>query len=115
MVPQFRASLLAVDDKSDNPVDSVLSQLQSLFTHLQESEKKFYDPTTFCRAFKQDGKPMDPNVQMDVDEFLNFLFDKLESLIKGTPQEQVLKQFFGGSLVHQIGRRQTKTNQTVTV
>lgn len=33
-----------------------------------------------------DGNPMDVNVQMDVDEFFNVLFDKLERILTTTPQ-----------------------------
>lgn len=37
--------------------------------------------------------------QMDVEEFFNNFMDKLETQLKGTPQEQLVKQDFGGTLV----------------
>lgn len=39
---------------------------------------------------------------MDADEFFNMIFDRLESLLKGTAQESVLKQFFGGEIINQV-------------
>ena len=41
----------------------------------------------FCAAYRDlDGEPMAPGVQMDVNEFFNVLFDRLESQLKGLPQ-----------------------------
>jgi ubiquitin carboxyl-terminal hydrolase 34 len=39
---------------------------------------------------------------MDADEFFNFIFDKLEQQLKGTPKEQTLKNFFGGEISNQV-------------
>ncbi|ORZ40542.1 hypothetical protein BCR44DRAFT_294472 [Catenaria anguillulae PL171] len=39
---------------------------------------------------------------MDVDEFYNQLFDRLESEMKGTPQVDMLDHRYGGRLVHMI-------------
>jgi hypothetical protein len=33
---------------------------------------------------------------MDIDEFSNVLFDRLETQIKGTAYENIIKDFFGG-------------------
>lgn len=76
-------------EKVDKLKDNLLYQLQSLMSNLQESEKKFFDTKTFCKAYKPDGQPVNPLVQMDVDEFFNMLFDKLENLMKGTKQVRV--------------------------
>jgi len=65
--------------------DSIVLQLQTVFTYLQESEKRAYDTLPFCMSFKDyDGNVMNTKVQMDVDEFFNMLFDRLENLLKGT-------------------------------
>lgn len=89
MIPQFRYGILSVPDRSPDKNESLLYQLQAIFVNLQESEKKFYDPKSFCRAYKPDGQPVNPSIQMDVDEFFNMLFDKLETLLKGTPQVHI--------------------------
>jgi ubiquitin carboxyl-terminal hydrolase 34 len=106
MIPQFRYGILSAPVRSPDKQESLLYQLQAIFVHLQESEKKFYDPKSFCKAYKPDGQPVNPSVQMDVDEFFNMLFDKLETLLKGTPQETILKHFFGGTIVNQIISRE---------
>ena len=39
---------------------------------------------------------------MDADEFFNMFMDRLENLIKGTKQENVIKQHFGGILSNEL-------------
>ena len=39
---------------------------------------------------------------MDVDEFFNMFMDKLENLIKGTPQEKVIDEHFGGKFANEL-------------
>lgn len=39
---------------------------------------------------------------MDCNEFSNTLFDKLENLLKNSPQEKLLTQVFGGQLTNQL-------------
>lgn len=103
MNPQFRERLFSVEDKSEDKKHSMLYQLQSIFSHLQESVMKYYDPTPFCSVYKSYGdEVMDPKVQMDVDEFFANLMDKIETWLKGTSQEKVLTEFFGGEVVNQI-------------
>jgi ubiquitin carboxyl-terminal hydrolase 9/24 len=44
-----------------------------------------FDASAFCQAYKDwDGNPMNVFLQMDVDEFFNMLFDKIETLLKDT-------------------------------
>lgn len=40
--------------------------------------------------------------QMDVEEYLNMFMDRLETAIKGTPQEKTLNYHFGGVLANEI-------------
>jgi ubiquitin carboxyl-terminal hydrolase 34 len=102
MIPEFRRGILTAPDRQEDKRESLLHQFQAIFTYLQESEKKFYDPKDFCKAYKYDGQPMNPAVQMDADEFFNMLFDKVETLLKGSPQDHILKNFFGGTMLNQI-------------
>lgn len=39
---------------------------------------------------------------MDVEEYLNMFMDKLESAIKGTPQEKTIHHHFGGTFASEI-------------
>lgn len=105
MIPEFRYGLFSVPIKEEMEAplkENILYQLQVMLSNLQESEKKYYDTQDFCRAYKYEGQPINPSVQMDADEFFNMLFDKLENITKGTQQENILKKFFGGTLCNQI-------------
>lgn len=100
MIPSFRYGIFrADDDGEENKADSLLYQMQVIFGHLQESEKKYYDMQDFCNAYKCDGQPTNTSVQMDVDEFLTMLFDKLERALK---KNNILKDCFGGTIINQI-------------
>ena len=102
-VPEFRARMLKVEVEDENKSEDLIWQLQLLFGYLQESEKQFYETRSLCQAYKDyDGLPVNTSLQMDVDEYFAQLFDKLESALKGTPQEDLLKDCFGGKMVNQI-------------
>lgn len=92
---------VAVADGSESPSsasdDDFFYQLQWILAHLQESEKQYCNPAGFCNSFKDwDGNPTNVNIQMDTQEFLNMLFDRIDTKLKGTPYENVLKQHLGG-------------------
>ncbi|KAF9350177.1 hypothetical protein BGX34_001374 [Mortierella sp. NVP85] len=102
---EFRLGILDAPVDRDDPGkhDTLLYQLQALFSNLQGSIKRAYNAHGFCYAYKDwDGNPMNVAVQMDVDEFFNILFDRLENSVKDTPQEYLFKQQYGGKLVQQI-------------
>ncbi|KAF9957098.1 hypothetical protein BGZ72_002145 [Mortierella alpina] len=105
MNESFRHGILDAPSGDEDAAkqDTLLYQLQVLFGNLQESQKRSYNARGFCFAYKDwDGNPMNVAVQMDVDEFFNILFDRLESSVKGTPQEELFRQQYGGKLVQQI-------------
>ncbi|KAF9113716.1 hypothetical protein BGX27_000930 [Mortierella sp. AM989] len=105
MNKNFRAGILDAPVSEDDPGkhDTLLYQLQALFGNLQESIRRAYNAHGFCYAYKDwDGNPMNVAVQMDVDEFFNILFDRLENSVKSTPQEELFKRQYGGKLVQQI-------------
>lgn len=106
MNKEFRFGILDAPAEGDGSVDkhdTLLYQLQALFGHLQTSMRRSYNAHSFCYAYKDwDGNPMNVAVQMDVDEFFNILFDRLESSVKSSPQEELFKKQYGGKLVQQI-------------
>jgi ubiquitin C-terminal hydrolase len=104
LIPNFRREILSAVNKSkENQNESLLYQMQRMFGYLQESEKGAFDTSQFCASYKDaEGKPVNTSQQMDANEFFNMLFDRLENLLKGTPQEKVLKEVFGGTLCNQI-------------
>jgi ubiquitin C-terminal hydrolase len=94
---RFNSSI--IEDKRE----SVLYQLQNMFVWLQHSHRKAYLPVDFCHAFKDwDGNPTNLYVQQDADEFLKRAFDQIEGLLKGSRQETLVEDNFGGKLVNQI-------------
>lgn len=108
MVKGFRAGVLGCAP-AEEPQDeeereeSLLFQLQSLFAHLQETDKAYYNPKGFCQAYKgQDGEPTDVFIQMDAHEFLSNLFTQLEALMQGTANEGLLKEYFGFTTVSEL-------------
>ena len=102
MTTEFRASLLALKLTEDTQDNNLLFQLQKLFGFLQCSQKKFYDTSEFCKAYRDQGQPFIPSQQMDADEFFNILFEKLESHLQKTEFRNFFKDFFGGKVCNQI-------------
>ncbi|GAB0489246.1 hypothetical protein MMPV_000463 [Pyropia vietnamensis] len=104
MIPRFRTSVLrAPIDGNVDDSHTLAVNLQLLFSNLLLSEKRAFDTRGFCLAYKDsDGRPINTAVQMDVDEFLNVLFDKLEKAVRGGPYEKLLEETFCGKLVNQI-------------
>lgn len=112
MNPRFRSSMLSarVDSCADTDHESdgqptpagYFSQLQNLFANLLYSEAKAANPQMFCDAYTNiDGSPLDITEQMDVNEFLNILFDRLENTLKGSDHSDILEPF-SGKLSNQI-------------
>ena len=97
MVPSFRRALLAAPDCSESETDDdVLFQMQLMMAYLQESELQFYDPVGLCRALKDwDGNSVNVAVQQDASEYLQQIFQALETAL-GTAPDGALKIAFGG-------------------
>ena len=100
MIPEFRYNLLCVADgvapdmkeyRNEWHDDNMLHQMQKLVAHLELSERSDYDPRGFCFAFKEfDGTPTNTAEQKDAQEFLNVLFDRLETALKPTSRKHLL-------------------------
>jgi ubiquitin carboxyl-terminal hydrolase 9/24 len=103
MMPKLRQNILSVEDTEINKSESFFFQFQSVLANLQESYRQYTDPTGFFKAFKEwDGAPTDISVQKDTNEFLNMLFDRIDTKVQGTPQERVLKDELGGIYSNQL-------------
>ena len=76
--------------------ENVLYQLKLTFANLQESEKQYYAPLGFTKAFKFYGEPVNVRVQQDTYEFFTMLCDNLEQLTKETPFSNMIKDSVGG-------------------
>jgi ubiquitin carboxyl-terminal hydrolase 34 len=106
MVEAMRYGILSVEESEDdrqNTDDSVMVQIQKIFGFLEGTHRQDHNPAGLCRAYKDiDGNPINVNIQQDAQEFLNFLFDKLETRLKGTAQEKLLDKLFQGTTAVQM-------------
>ena len=83
MVPEFRYGILLQREpepedfkdparkerKKPKPEESLLYQVQRIFGHLQESEKRSFNARAFLPTYRDmEGETMKPNVQMDANE-----------------------------------------------
>lgn len=53
-----------------------------------------YDTRPFCNVYTYEGHPVRVGEQMDVEEFFNMLFDRLETAMKTKPQVDMLALYF---------------------
>ena len=81
----------------------MLYQLQLLFAGLLKSEKQYVSPKGFCHAFKDwEGQPTNVLEQMDVEEFFNMVMDRIETAIKGSPQQNTIQYNLGGKFASEM-------------
>ncbi|EXJ95156.1 hypothetical protein A1O1_00275 [Capronia coronata CBS 617.96] len=84
------------------PKKKLVAELSKVFAHMQNSYEKSIDPSVAVEAITTyEGEQIDVTVQMDVDEFFNLLFDRLEGQIDHQARE-VFKSMYGGQLVQQV-------------
>lgn len=103
MIPRFKQGIIDWVCPSRQAEYDVMVQLQRMFCFLQESQKQSYDPSGFALSFRNiDGNPIDTTLQMDADEFFNLLCDKLETQLRGSPQERLLQSIWSGTLTTQL-------------
>ncbi|KAA8893263.1 hypothetical protein FN846DRAFT_788192 [Sphaerosporella brunnea] len=77
--------------------------LKALFARMQYSFSKALEPRDLVESLRDfAGEPIDPHVQMDVDEFFNLLFDRLESEMPSTEHKSTFRSYYGGHLVQQV-------------
>ena len=81
----------------------LLFELGKVFAHMQLSQQKYVDPEAAVSSITPyEGGEIDVTVQMDVDEFFNLLFDRLEGQISDNRARAQFKSFYGGETLQQI-------------
>lgn len=89
-------------DISD-PNHTLLAETKKIFGYMQNTWQKHVDTTGAVECIRTyDNEPIDINIQMDVDEFYNLLFDRWEAQITSGQFKKVFRSFYGGELVQQI-------------
>ena len=113
-VPSFREGILRAKDKSGESFeDSLLYQLQYMFSALENSDKQYINPKSFCKAFKDwEGRSVNVMEQMDVDEFFNTFMDRLENQLKSDSQDHIIKNHFGGLQVTELIGKDSCTHRS---
>jgi ubiquitin carboxyl-terminal hydrolase 34 len=88
---------------ADGGSQKLLSETQLLFAYMQNSVRRYVDPTNFANTIRTfDDAQIDVTVQMDVDEFYNLLFDRWERQILAPDAKRKFRSFYGGQLVQQV-------------
>ena len=91
-ITPFRECILNCSCK--DPKNNSLFELKKIFYSLQYLDIQYYSPDSFPKNFE--GQPLNIMEQTDIDEFFAKLMDKLESRLKGTNNENIIKYFFQG-------------------
>lgn len=100
MMPQARAAVLRVPPGKAQKHAPTLLELQRMFAYLLESERKAYNPRSFCRVYQMDHQPLNTGEQKDMAEFFIDLVSKLEEM---TPDlKDLVKRLFCGTLSNNV-------------
>ncbi|CAG2161635.1 unnamed protein product [Oppiella nova] len=100
MIPEARYILLSTTLASVVKHDAILKELQKMFVFLLESERRAYNPKSFCKVYTMDHQPLNTGEQKDMTEFFTDLISKLEEM---TPElKDLVKRLFSGSLSNNV-------------
>ncbi|KAJ9608473.1 hypothetical protein H2200_007461 [Cladophialophora chaetospira] len=98
---QFREFFIKMRS-ADGSRQKLVVELAKVFANMQNSYDKAVDPAFAVEAITTyEGEQIDVSVQMDVDEFFNLLFDRIEGQIDPSVRD-VFKSMYGGQLVQQV-------------
>ncbi|KAG6460492.1 hypothetical protein O3G_MSEX012016 [Manduca sexta] len=99
MMPQARAAVLRADPQHSRHAPT-LNEMQRMFAYLMESERKAYNPRSFCKVYQMDHQPLNTGEQKDMAEFFIDLVSKLEEM---TPElKKLVKTLFCGVLSNNV-------------
>lgn len=81
----------------------LLTETQKLFAYMQNSFRRYADPFDFTtQIITYEDTNIDVTIQMDVDEFYNLLFDRMESQMSSSGDKKEFRSFYGGQIVQQM-------------
>lgn len=100
MMPQARAAILRVPANKAQKHAHTLLELQRMFAYLLESERKAYNPRSFCRVYQMDHQPLNTGEQKDMAEFFIDLVSKLEEMTSDL--KDLVKRLFCGTLSNNV-------------
>ncbi|KAG7202552.1 hypothetical protein KM043_009748 [Ampulex compressa] len=100
MMPQARVSILGADCNRANKHQLTLRELQRMFAYLLESERKAYNPRSFCRVYTMNHEPLNTGEQKDMAEFFIDLVSKLEEMTSDL--KNLVKTLFCGVISNNV-------------
>lgn len=99
----FRKFMLQVPITDAGSSQILLSETKKVFAYMQNTWLKCVDTQAVVNTIRTyDNEAVDINVQMDVDEFYNLIFDRWEGQILSADDKKKFRSFYGGQLVQQI-------------
>ncbi len=99
MIPAARESVLRSLPGEGKHAET-LRELQRMFAYLRESERKAYNPLSFCKTYQMDHQPLNTGEQKDMAEFFIDLLSKMEEM--SPDLKRVVKGLFGGTLTNNV-------------
>lgn len=100
MMPQARVAILGADCNRANKHQLTLRELQRMFAYLLESERKAYNPRSFCRVYTMNHEPLNTGEQKDMAEFFIDLVSKLEEMTSDL--KTLVKTLFCGIISNNV-------------
>lgn len=95
---------LEVEDKDET---KLTYNFHILFARMQNSFHKAIEPRDLVASLRDfAGDPIDPTIQMDVDEFYNLLFDRIENELHDEKVKAHFKSIYGGHILQQVKSRE---------
>lgn len=102
MNTEFRDFMLAFPINDDDKQNLIFA-LKLLFAQMQAGTQKAGDTSALASSIRDhENNEIDVSVQMDVDEFFNLLFDRIEGQITDSERKNAFKAIYGGQLVQQV-------------
>ena len=92
----------ASSSSNNNLEDDQLYSFQQLLLPLVMSNAASIDPSAFISRFSFFGEPVNPQQQMDSQEFLSVFFEHLSGSLSRTTRPLLLQDFFAGRLSNRI-------------
>lgn len=100
MFPRVRNAILSTKVTEDTKHAPILKELKLMFAHLLESERKAYNPKSFCKVYTMNSQPLNTGEQKDMTEFFTDLISKLEEM---SPHlKDTVKSLFSGTLSNNV-------------
>ncbi|XP_072031378.1 LOW QUALITY PROTEIN: ubiquitin carboxyl-terminal hydrolase 34-like [Amphiura filiformis] len=100
MMPEARVPILNAKVDETIKYNNILTEMQRMFAFLQESERKAYNPRSFCKVYTMDKQPLNTGEQKDMTEFFTDLISKMEEM---TPElRDVVSSLFKGELTNNV-------------